>query len=157
MSDRKFAVLVNADTDEPNQLANGLQYAVDLDDSGFHVEVYFDGAATDWIPVFRENSDHTIKPYYDEVYELTSSLASAATAPPPTTSTRPPTRRGSNSPVARRTTAPTSARSPPPGTSSSPSASGQRPTGLRFAPGSTFQHRRARKPRDRSAGMPCRN
>ncbi|MFB6235680.1 MAG: hypothetical protein ABEH81_07045 [Halopenitus sp.] len=69
MSDRKFAVLVNADTDEPSQLANGLQYAVDLDDSGFHVEVYFDGAATDWIPVFRENPEHAIKSYYDEVYE----------------------------------------------------------------------------------------
>ncbi len=68
MSEKKYAVLLNADTDEIGQMANGLQYAIDLDDTGFHVEVYFDGAATAWPDELKENPENPVKEYYDEVY-----------------------------------------------------------------------------------------
>lgn len=42
----KFAVLLNTSTDEVGQTANGIEYALDLDESGKEVEVFFDGSAT---------------------------------------------------------------------------------------------------------------
>ncbi|WP_143423307.1 DsrE family protein [Halegenticoccus soli] len=69
MSERQFAVLVNADTDSVGPAANGLEYAIDLDDSGYHVEVYFDGSATQWPPLLEEKPEHPVNKYYEEIQE----------------------------------------------------------------------------------------
>ena len=66
----KYAVLLNADTDQVGSAANALEYAIDLDESGYEVEVYFDGSATKWIPELEENADNPVRPYYEEVNEL---------------------------------------------------------------------------------------
>lgn len=44
----RFAVLLNTSTDEVGQTVNGLEYALDLDESGNEVEVFLDGSATEW-------------------------------------------------------------------------------------------------------------
>jgi hypothetical protein len=47
----------------------GTEYALDLDESGYQVEVYFDGAATQWPSTLEENPDNPVNKYYQEVRE----------------------------------------------------------------------------------------
>jgi hypothetical protein len=53
----KYAFLINSSLDEPAPLANTLEYARKLDDAGHDVVVFFDGAATQWIPELETNED----------------------------------------------------------------------------------------------------
>ena len=69
MAEQKFAVLVNGDTDHVGPTANGLEYALDLDESDYQVEVYFDGAATQWPATLNEKPDHPVNEYYEEARE----------------------------------------------------------------------------------------
>lgn len=67
----KYAIMINADTDQNHvgACANGLEYALDLDDNGHDAEVYFDGAATKWIPKLDKTSDHPVLKYWEEARE----------------------------------------------------------------------------------------
>lgn len=59
----KYAVLLNASTDEIGQTANGLEYALDLDEDDNEVEVYLDGTATQWPGELQANPDHLVNVY----------------------------------------------------------------------------------------------
>lgn len=63
----KYALLLNASTDDVGPAANGLEYALDLDDAGHEVEVFFDGEATQWPGTLEETPDHPVNNYYEEV------------------------------------------------------------------------------------------
>ena len=65
----KYAIMLNADTDSVGPAANGLEYALDLDDAGHKVEVFFDGSATQWIALLDEAGNHPVKKYYEQVRE----------------------------------------------------------------------------------------
>lgn len=65
----KYAVLVNASTDDVGPAANGLEYAVDLDNAGKDVEVYLDGAATKWPDEIEEKPDHPVTEHFEEAEE----------------------------------------------------------------------------------------
>jgi len=69
MPEQKFAVLINADPDHTGPTANEIEYALDLDGSGYQVDVYFDGAATQWPSTLEENPDNPVNKYYQEVRE----------------------------------------------------------------------------------------
>lgn len=62
----KYAVLLNASTDDVGPTANGLEYAIDLDDGGHDVDVYFDGVATQWPGQLVEKPNHPINAFFDE-------------------------------------------------------------------------------------------
>lgn len=65
----QYAVLLNADTDRIGPAANGLEYALDRDDAGHHVEVCFDGAATPWVPELESDSSNPVHKYYADARE----------------------------------------------------------------------------------------
>lgn len=65
----KYAVLVNADTDQVGQAANGLAYALALDDDGHEVVVFFDGAATQWPGTLLRKPDHPVTEDFAEARE----------------------------------------------------------------------------------------
>lgn len=69
MAEQKFAVLINADPDHTGPTANGLEYALDLDESGYQVEIYFDGSATQWPATLDDNPDHPVNKYYEQATE----------------------------------------------------------------------------------------
>lgn len=66
-----FAVMVNSYVDKAHtsSAANAFQYALDLDDSGHKVEIYLDGAATQWVGTVERNNDHPVYKYYVEAQE----------------------------------------------------------------------------------------
>ena len=64
-----YAIMLNGSTDEVGSTANGLEYALDLDDHGFDVTVYFDGSSTKWPGVLQEKPDHPVNKYYTEATE----------------------------------------------------------------------------------------
>lgn len=66
MTDR-YAVLVNASTDDVGPAANGLEYALDLDEAGHEVEVYLDGAATKWPDRLEAKPEHPVAEHFEEV------------------------------------------------------------------------------------------
>lgn len=55
-SDRKYAILMNAGPDDFAAAGNGFQYALELDDAGYEVDVFLDGVATKWPAEFAENA-----------------------------------------------------------------------------------------------------
>ncbi|MEF8820943.1 MAG: hypothetical protein V5A52_01580 [Halovenus sp.] len=57
---RKYAVLLNAGPDSISVAGNGFNYALELADEGFEVELFLDGEATNWPAEFVENPD---RPY----------------------------------------------------------------------------------------------
>lgn len=61
----KYAVLLNASTDDVGPAANGLEYALDLDEGGHDVDVYFDGAATQWPGELVEKPNHPINDFFE--------------------------------------------------------------------------------------------
>jgi hypothetical protein len=65
----RFAVLLNTSTDEVGQTANGLEYALDLDESGKEVEVFFDGSATQWPGELAANPEHPVNGAFQEARE----------------------------------------------------------------------------------------
>jgi len=65
----RFAVLLNTSTDEVGQTANGLEYALDLDESGKEVEVFFDGSATEWPGELAANPEHPVTEAFEEAQE----------------------------------------------------------------------------------------
>lgn len=62
----KYAVLLNASTDDVGPTANGLEYAIDLDEGGHDVDVYFDGVATQWPGRLVEKPEHPINKFFEE-------------------------------------------------------------------------------------------
>jgi predicted peroxiredoxin len=62
-TDRKFAVLLNAGPADTAVAGNGFNYALELDESGYEVQVFLDGPATKWAEEFSENPD---RPYHHE-------------------------------------------------------------------------------------------
>lgn len=46
-----------------------MEYALDLDDSGHHVEVFFDDAATAWVPEFESDPSNPVHKYYADARE----------------------------------------------------------------------------------------
>ncbi|WP_338730256.1 hypothetical protein [Haladaptatus sp. DJG-WS-42] len=69
MAEKKFAILLNADKTSVGPAANGLEYALDLDDAGYTAEVYFDGAATEWPAVLDRKPDNPVNKYFNEAVE----------------------------------------------------------------------------------------
>lgn len=65
----KFAVLLNTSTDEVGQTVNGLEYALDLDESGNDVEVFLDGSATEWPGAVSGAADHPVNEAITEAQE----------------------------------------------------------------------------------------
>lgn len=65
----RYAVMLNIETDEIGRMANGLKYAIELDDHGHEVEVYLDGTTTAWPGVLQENPSHVIHKYFDVLQE----------------------------------------------------------------------------------------
>lgn len=65
----RYAVLLNTSTDEIGQTVNGLEYALDLDESGNEVEVFFDGSATEWPGEVADRPDHPVGEALAEVQE----------------------------------------------------------------------------------------
>lgn len=65
----KYAVLLNASTDDIGPAANGLEYALDLDEAGHEVDVFLDGAATQWPGQFIEQPDHPVNTYFEAADE----------------------------------------------------------------------------------------
>ena len=59
-TERKYAILLNAGPDSTPVAGNGFNYALELDDEGFEVELFLDGEATKWPAEFAENPD---RPY----------------------------------------------------------------------------------------------
>jgi hypothetical protein len=53
----KYAFLINSDLDDAASLTNTLGYARRLDDAGHEVVVFFDGAATQWIPELEADDE----------------------------------------------------------------------------------------------------
>lgn len=62
----QYAVLVNASTDDVGPAANGLEYALDLDEGGNDVEIYLDGAATKWPDQLESKPDHPVAEYFEQ-------------------------------------------------------------------------------------------
>lgn len=62
----KYAILLNASTDDVGPTANGLEYALDLDQAGHDVNVYFDGVATQWPGELVEKPNHPINKFFNE-------------------------------------------------------------------------------------------
>lgn len=58
---------MNASTDDVGPTANGLEYALDLDDAGYDVEVFLDGAATKWADKLEARPDHPVGEHFEEV------------------------------------------------------------------------------------------
>ncbi len=56
-ADRKYAILLNAGFDRTPVAGNGFNYAVELEDAGYDVQLFLDGSATWWPTGFAENSD----------------------------------------------------------------------------------------------------
>jgi hypothetical protein len=69
MTERKFAVLINADPEHTGPAANGMEYALDFDESGYQAEIYFDGSATQWPGTLDDQPDHPVNEYYQEAKE----------------------------------------------------------------------------------------
>lgn len=65
----QYAVLVNASTDDVGPTANGLEYAIDLDDGGHDVAVFLDGAATQWAGHLESKPDHPVGEHVEEAEE----------------------------------------------------------------------------------------
>lgn len=65
----KYAVLLNASTDDIGPTANGLEYAIDLDGAGHEVDVFFDGVATQWPGELVEKPNHPINNFFEEADE----------------------------------------------------------------------------------------
>lgn len=65
----KFAVLLNTSTDEVGQTVNGLEYALDLDESGNDVEVFLDGSATEWPGAVSDAPEHPVNEVIAEAQE----------------------------------------------------------------------------------------
>ena len=59
-TDRKFAVLLNAGPEDTAVAGNGFNYALELDEAGYDVQLFLDGKATQWPAEFAENPD---RPY----------------------------------------------------------------------------------------------
>ena len=57
---RKYAILLNAGPENTPAAGNAFSYALELDDGGFEVQLFLDGAATKWPAEFAENPD---RPY----------------------------------------------------------------------------------------------
>lgn len=62
----KYAVLLNASTDDVGPTANGLEYALDLDEGGHDVDVFFDGVATQWPGELVDKPNHPINDFFEE-------------------------------------------------------------------------------------------
>lgn len=62
----RYAIMLNGSTDDIGPTANGLQYALDLDESGHDVAVYFDGVATRWPGTLAAKADHPVNKYFQE-------------------------------------------------------------------------------------------
>lgn len=65
----KYAVMLNADTDSVGPATNGLKYAIELDEAGHQVRVFFDGSATEWIALLTEEGDHPVRKFYEQARE----------------------------------------------------------------------------------------
>lgn len=65
----KYAVLLNASTDDVGPAVNGLEYAIELDDAGHDVDIYLDGIATRWPGQFVEKPDHPVNDHFGEAEE----------------------------------------------------------------------------------------
>lgn len=61
----EYAVMLNASTDDVGPMANGLEYALDLDEHGHDVSVFLDGIATQWPGTLAESPDHPVNEYFE--------------------------------------------------------------------------------------------
>lgn len=66
---KQYAILLNAGTDDVGPTANGLEYALDLDEGGYDVELYLDGVATRWAGHLEAHPDHPVGEYFEQAEE----------------------------------------------------------------------------------------
>lgn len=65
----KYALLLNASPNDVGPAVNGLEYALDLDDAGHEVDVFFDGVATQWPGTLAEKPEHPVNEYFSDADE----------------------------------------------------------------------------------------
>lgn len=68
-AESKYAVMINAGPDQSATASNGFEYAVDLSDRGYDVQVYLDGEGTKWPAAFAEDPDRPFKHRWDQLQE----------------------------------------------------------------------------------------
>ncbi|QGQ97334.1 hypothetical protein EHS13_21810 [Paenibacillus psychroresistens] len=66
MSTNKYLIIIQANQQDMGKAMHGLLYGQDLHEAGMEVEVYFDGAGTQWPNEFSK-PDHIINPLYKQV------------------------------------------------------------------------------------------
>ena len=56
----RYALLLSAGPDRVGTALNGIEYALSLDDGGYTVAIYLDGAATQWPGEMETRVDHPL-------------------------------------------------------------------------------------------------
>jgi len=74
----KYAVLLNSSTEDVGPTANGLEYALDLNEGGHDVDVYFHGAATQWPGQLAEKPNHPVNKFSETADDRVHAVAVAA-------------------------------------------------------------------------------
>jgi predicted peroxiredoxin len=64
-----YAVLLNAGPDDAPTASNAFNYALELDDAGYEVQLFLDGEATRWPSAFAENPDLPFRTAWERVRE----------------------------------------------------------------------------------------
>ena len=74
----KYAGLLNSITEAFGPTANGREYALDLDEGGPDVDVYFHGAATQWPRQLAEKPNHPVNKFFETADDRVHAVAVAA-------------------------------------------------------------------------------
>lgn len=61
--------MINTAPGDEGPTSNNLEYAIDLDEGGHEVEVYFDGEGTQWIPELENDPETSVVDYYEQARE----------------------------------------------------------------------------------------
>lgn len=66
MSTNKYLIIIQASQQDIGRALHGLLYGQELHEAGMEVELYFDGAGTQWPNEFIK-ADHPLNPLYKQV------------------------------------------------------------------------------------------
>lgn len=66
---QQYAVVLNAGPDETAKAGNAFNYALELDDGGYEVQVFLDGQAAKWPAEYAENEDGPFSHDWEKLQE----------------------------------------------------------------------------------------
>ncbi|MZQ85970.1 hypothetical protein GQF01_28100 [Paenibacillus sp. 5J-6] len=66
MNTNKYLIIIQANQQDMGKAMHGLLYGQELHEAGMEVELYFDGAGTQWPNEFVK-ADHSLNPLYKQV------------------------------------------------------------------------------------------